>query len=383
MISGIVLAGGMSSRMGRQKPLLPFGASTVLERAVASLTGAGIADVAVVVGFEGERLRGPVERAGARFVPNPEHAGGMYTSVVAGVRALGPAAAGCLVLPADMPAVRSATVARVVKEHARTGAAVVYPCFEGRRGHPPLVSARVFPEILGGGGAGGLRAVLERFDADARTVEVLDEGIVLDLDTPEDYAGARETFEDRSIPSPGECRALLAALGVDAAIVRHGAAVARVAGLLAARLAAVGRPADVQLLRAAGLLHDLAKGSGDHARAGARLLAALKFPRVAAVVAAHTDLPPRSRDATDDAALLYLADKLVRGDRAVPLRERFDAARARCAGSEEAQAALERRRGDALAVAASVEAALGDGAVDALVAELARAEAPAEAQGAR
>lgn len=378
-LAGLVLAGGTSSRMGELKPLLPFGGSTVLERAIGTLTGAGVEEVVVVVGHRAAELAPVVERSGARCVPNPDYEQGMYTSVLAGVRALGPETTGCLVLPADMPAVRSRTVALLARIHRETGAAVVYPAFEGRRGHPPLISARVFPEILGGSGDGGLRRVLERFDPQACAVRVLDEGVALDLDTPSEYAAACLVFGDRSLPSPGECRALLADLGVEERVVRHGAAVAEVAARLAARLTRAGRALDATLLRAAGLLHDLAKGEPDHAGAGARLLAQLGFPRVADLVAAHTDLPPSRLEALDEAALLYLADKLVRGDQVVSLRQRFAGAARKCAGSAEARAAMERRRRDARAVAARVEEVLGKGAVDGLVAELAGAHAPGEA----
>ncbi len=59
---------------------------------------------------------------------------------------------------------------------------------------------------MGGSGEGGLRAVLERFDEEACAVRVLDEGVVLDLDTPADYQAACAALGDRSLPSPGECQ---------------------------------------------------------------------------------------------------------------------------------------------------------------------------------
>lgn len=378
-LAGLILAGGRSSRMGRLKPLLPFAGSTVLECAIRTLTGAGLDEVVVVVGHEGERLRPAVERLGVRCVTNPDHAQGMFTSVVAGVRALPPGAAGCLVLPADMPAVRSRTVRLLARVFGETGAAVVYPSFEGRRGHPPLVSARVFPSVLSSDGRGGLHAVLESFAPQACAVRVLDEGVVLDLDTPADYEEARQRLGVRSVPSPRECDALLADLEVAAPIVRHGAMVAEVAQRIAGAMERAGHAVDSRVLRAAALLHDLAKGKPEHAHAAATLLAQLEFPRVAEAVGAHTDLPPGSRDALDEAAVLYLADKLVRGERPISLRERFAASEARCGGSPEGRAAWERRRHDAEAVAAGVEGLIGQGRLAALLGELGAEPAFSEA----
>jgi molybdenum cofactor cytidylyltransferase len=373
-VAALVLAGGYSERMQAFKPLLPLAGAAVLERAVATFQDGGVPAVTVVVGHRGAELRPLVERLGARCVVNPAYDQGMYTSVLAGVRALPRAAGACLVLPADMPAVRPRTVGRLVRAWRRTGAPVVYPAFQGARGHPPLVSRRLFPAILRGSGQGGLRAVLQGVEDRAVTVDVLDQGVLLDLDTPADYQEACRELADRAVPTAAECEALLAGLGVDPAVVRHCRAVAAVGERLALELAGAGGRLDLPLVRAACLLHDLAKGKKDHAAVGARRLAHRGYPRVARVVAAHTDLPAGERGRLGEAAVLYLADKLVQGDRPVQLRERFRVAAERCAGSRAAQEALARRWAAAGDVASRVEEALGHGALARLVAGLRGAE---------
>jgi CTP:molybdopterin cytidylyltransferase MocA len=366
-LAALVLAAGTSSRMRELKPLLPFGGSTVLERSVRTFLDAGVADVTVVVGHHADRLTPLLGALGVRWVMNPAFERGMYSSVVAGVRALSPEVEGTFVLPADMPAVRTGTVGLLARAFHESGPAVVYPMFAGRRGHPPLLSRRLFAEIVRGCGEGGLRRVLERFDDQASAVRVLDEGVLLDLDTRADHARACAELGDRALPSLGECEELLSELGVEERIVRHGSAVAEVACRIALRLVGAGTKLDVGLVRAAALLHDLAKGNPDHAGKAARLLAALDFPRVAEVVGTHTDLPPGGSGRLDESAVVYLADKLVRGDQPVSLRERFRAASQRCATSA-ARAAFARRRDDALAVAAMVERALGAGALEHILA---------------
>ena len=98
-------------------------------------------------------------------------------------------------------------------------------------------------------------------------------------------------------------------------------------------------PVDRPLLEAACRLHDIAKGSPDHARRGARLLDEAGYPAVAALIAVHHDLPP---SAGLEARLLYLADKLVQGSEPTCLEARFAASRKKCE-TPSARAAWERR----------------------------------------
>jgi hypothetical protein len=164
---------------------------------------------------------------------------------------------------------------------------------------------------------------------------------------------------DRSAPTPAEAVALLAARRAPEHLVRHSMVVAGVACHLADALIARGLPLDRAVVRAAGLLHDLAKGAPGHAAAGERVLRRLGFPAVAAAIGQHHDIQRAAGAPPDEAALVYLADKLVRGDRLVGLEERLRSTLAAHGSSAEARAAIERRHGDALAIARAVEALTG------------------------
>lgn len=356
--AAVVLAGGRSSRMRQFKPLLPLGGSTVIEHAVGVFLGAGMSEVVVVMGHRGERLRPLLKRLPVRCVTNRDFERGMYSSLVAGMRALGPRVEACFVLPADMPAVRSHSIVLLARTYGRTGADVLYPVFCEQRGHPPLISNRLFQAIIDGDGAGGLRSLLSRFENRARGVQVLDEGVVLDLDTPEDYARICEICGDRSVPTLSECQALLTEMQVPDSVIRHGEVVASVAQRLAERLVRQGLQLDVALVRAAGLLHDLAKGTPDHALAGAKSLRRVGFPRVAAVVAVHQDLSLMEGSPLDESALVFLADKLVQGDRIVSLHSRFQTALQQHGATSDARQAIDRRRQNAQTIAAAVEKVL-------------------------
>ena len=193
-LAGVVLAAGLSTRMGAFKPLLPLGGRTVLEEAIATLRDGGVANVVVVTGHRGDDLAPAIERAGARRAHNPRFADGMYTSVQAGVAALPAGLTAFFLLPCDIPRAGAATVRSLAR--ARAAAAdpsVVHPTHAGRRGHPPLIAARLIPEVLTADPAGGLREVLHRFADRALEVEVDAPGILRDLDTPEAYDQQRRT----------------------------------------------------------------------------------------------------------------------------------------------------------------------------------------------
>jgi CTP:molybdopterin cytidylyltransferase MocA len=348
--------------MQRFKPLLDLNGSTVIENAIGSFRAAGVDRVTVVLGYRGEALRPLLDGLGVRCVWNADYDQGMYSSVACGVRSLEAGVEGCFVLPADIPLVRSHTVRLISREYKKSAAPVVYPVFRGQRGHPPLIDARLFPAISRGTGAGGLRPILAEHEGLARQVEVLDEGILVDLDTPADYPKAVAMHARRDIPTEAECEAILAARKVPEAIARHGQLVSRIARRIADRLNGAGLELDVALLGAAGLLHDLAKdpakGVPDHARAGARALRRLGYPNVSRVVAAHTDIE-FDGGRVDEAAIVYLADKLVQGDCLVSIDERFRGALERFGADPVVGQVVQGRLQNARAIAGAVERITG------------------------
>jgi putative nucleotidyltransferase with HDIG domain len=327
-IAAVILAGGYSSRMQQFKPLLPLHGSTVIESVIRNFQKAGIGAITVVAGHNAEALQRSVEGLGVRVVFNSRFAEGMYSSVVAGVGSLAAdSEAGvdaCLLTPADLPLVRRTTVTRLLEAFYHSNAPVVYPVFQQQRGHPVLISSRVFQAILSGDGDGGLHALLAKYDHEAHQESVLDEGILFDLDTPADYQKAKEEFGQRDLPTPKECQAILEEMRTPANVVGHSRKVAKVAEEISLRLNETGLQLNVALVRAAALLHDLAKGQPGHAMAGARILAELDFAAVGRVVGLHMDYEFVDDAALDEAGIVYLADKLVQGDRIVPLAVRFE-----------------------------------------------------------
>jgi molybdenum cofactor cytidylyltransferase len=198
MTLAVVPAAGSSRRMGRPKLLLPYsgtaGTSTIVESLVAALRAGGASPVVMVTSPGDEDLQRIMEGAGCLVAVNPDPERGMLSSIREGIAALGGARALAergevlLVAPADLPALRPATVAELLWRRAAAEALLAVPTFQGKRGHPLAIAPALLPEIETLDLAVGLKELLERHAAAVLEVPVNDSGAVRDVDTPEDYA---------------------------------------------------------------------------------------------------------------------------------------------------------------------------------------------------
>jgi CTP:molybdopterin cytidylyltransferase MocA len=194
-ISALILAAGRSSRMGEFKPLLRLGETTVIERAINLFKTAKVVDIFVVAGYEAVRLIPVLERQGVRWAINEDYDRGMFSSLQTGVRHLASSCEAFLVLPADHPFVMPETIRSLLNALSGGKEKICRPSYQGRRGHPPLIPARLIPEILSFSEPGGLRALLSRYEEETVNVDCVDPGIIMDLDTREDYDWTKERIE--------------------------------------------------------------------------------------------------------------------------------------------------------------------------------------------
>lgn len=188
-MAGIVLAAGLSRRMGENKLLVRLGGETVLGRAVRTARAAGLDPVCVVVGEESERLL--TELRGLPVVPvvNPEPGRGMSRSLREGVAALPDDVAGAAVLLADMPFVTAAMVRAVIE--AAGDAPMAAASYEGVVAPPYFYRRALFAELLELDGDGCGKRVYKRHQAEAAVVS-LPATALADLDVPADVERARE-----------------------------------------------------------------------------------------------------------------------------------------------------------------------------------------------
>ena len=180
----VVVAAGMSSRMGDFKPMLSIGSISIAQRVVATLKQAGAARVVVVTGYNAEELERHLAGSGVVFLRNEAYrTTHMFDSALIGLRYLRDKCRQVLFTPVDIPLFTSATVEALLS----SGAELACPVCGGSRGHPILMSAGVIDRILTDSGEGGLQGALERCGVPMTFVEVPDPGILHDADTPEDY----------------------------------------------------------------------------------------------------------------------------------------------------------------------------------------------------
>ena len=194
-ISAILLAAGLSSRMGRPKLLLPWGGTTVLGQVVSSFAMAGLEEIIVVTGGMRAQIESLVAELAINFpvrsVYNPAYArGDMLGSIQAGLAALDSRPRAALIGLGDQPQVREETLRRLRVAFVQTKSPLVIPSFQNRRGHPWLAARQLWPAILALPASTTPRQFLNAYAGQVEYVAA-DESILQDLDTPEDYASQR------------------------------------------------------------------------------------------------------------------------------------------------------------------------------------------------
>lgn len=184
--------------MGRCKPLLPLGERPVIRHLVDTLFEAGIDAVVVVTGTEGAAIGRALAGLAVTLVGNPEPDSNMAGSLRFGLRASPEDAAALLVCLADHPLVSAATVRALLARHRAEPAAIFIPTCDGRSGHPVLLPRPVADELFT---LPTLRDVVHHDPQRCRWLEVVDPGVTLDMDTPEDYRRALALWQAAPPPS--------------------------------------------------------------------------------------------------------------------------------------------------------------------------------------
>jgi molybdenum cofactor cytidylyltransferase len=195
----LLLAAGASERMGRSKPLLPWGERPLVAHQVAEIQRSRLAECVVVLGREAQAVE-PWVRPGilpgwkAHAIVNPRPEEGRSSSIRTGLRALGAPPDAILIASVDQPLksdLIDALLACAEKEWTQAAPAarrtIVVPVFQGRRGHPPLFHGAMFGELLGVSEAGaGLRQVVRRIPERVLEMPWHRDDILLNLNTPLD-----------------------------------------------------------------------------------------------------------------------------------------------------------------------------------------------------
>ena len=189
-VSGIILAAGRSSRLGRPKQLLDLSGKPVLAHVLDNARAAGLHEVILVLGHEADRIQTALapHLDGVRVVVNPDHAAGLSTSMRAGIGVLASSADAAIVLLGDQPEVGSDLILALAGAFRASDAPIVMPSYGGRPSNPILIARQLFPALEAVTGDRGARDVVLAHWDEVGFVPFPDRAPPDDIDTEDDYA---------------------------------------------------------------------------------------------------------------------------------------------------------------------------------------------------
>jgi molybdenum cofactor cytidylyltransferase len=192
MIVAVVLAAGESSRMGRPKALLPIEGVRFIEKIVNSLKSTRVGKTIVVLGHNAEEMRRKIADLSVDVVINPDYKQGQLSSLMAAVRSIASSANagdvdGILVHLVDHPYISPDLVNLMIERFYESKKLIVVPRYRERRGHPVILSKLLFEELLATPLDQGAKAVVHAHSSETLEIVTDDEGVTIDIDTPEEY----------------------------------------------------------------------------------------------------------------------------------------------------------------------------------------------------
>ncbi|MBV8976244.1 MAG: molybdopterin-binding/glycosyltransferase family 2 protein [Alphaproteobacteria bacterium] len=193
-VAAVVLAAGLSSRMGSHKLLEEVAGKPLVRYAVEAALDSAPRPVLVVTGHNPLNVREALSGLDISFVDNPDYSKGLSTSLKYGLRALPEGVDAAIILLGDMPAVTAGLIdALIAAFDPAEGRAICLPVSGGRRGNPVLWARRFFPDMLKLEGDVGAKALLAAYDELVCEVETADDGSLIDIDTQQ----ALEAYRSR------------------------------------------------------------------------------------------------------------------------------------------------------------------------------------------
>jgi CTP:molybdopterin cytidylyltransferase MocA/HD superfamily phosphohydrolase YqeK len=343
-IGAVIVAAGMSSRMTDFKPLMKIGKYAMIEWSILRFKEAGVDDIVVVTGHNGDEIESQVKKWGISFVRNDNYQSTeMFDSIKLGIKYFKKSGWNKLIItPVDAPLVSHLTIKKLLKSKEE----ITIPIFEGKRGHPVVLGREGVAEIEGYTGPGGLKGAIASSSFLPDYIETKDSGVLNDIDTKKEYhkiveAYHREGVRDYKLLGEEQVMEIWDRYQVLDDIREHMKVVAEVALDMAWKLEEVGVDLDPNLIYASAMFHDLCRTDPKHEERAAKEMEKLGYPQLVEVVKSHHSI--RAEKELTEATILFLADKMVCGTSKVTIEERFKKSYLKC-NTNEAKEAHESRK---------------------------------------
>jgi len=188
-VAAVLLAAGLSRRMGvRNKLLIEIGGEPLVRRTARVYLAVG-AGVLAVLGHEAEQVRAALADLPVSFAVNPHYDEGQQSSVLAGMDSLTGGFDAILVALADQAALTPADISELIDAFARSGAnRILVPYFRGNRGNPVVFPARLIAEMRAAGRNAACRSFIDNNPQLTERYEAQHDRFIIDIDTPDDLA---------------------------------------------------------------------------------------------------------------------------------------------------------------------------------------------------
>ena len=195
MLAAVILSGGASSRMGSPKALLPYQGRPFLDHLLEVTQHPRIGVRRVVLGVHAEPIARAIHLPVDEIVINEDWEKGQLSSIQEAVRSLPAGVDGALICLIDHPLISATLVSDLIGAFYSSHAPIVLPIFEGKRGHPVIFTAALFPELLGAPLEVGARAVVWAHRGAVCEFATNEEGCIVNLNDPETFARVTRSAE--------------------------------------------------------------------------------------------------------------------------------------------------------------------------------------------
>jgi len=186
IIAGIILAAGSSKRMGKQKLLLPFKDSTILEEVIKTVKSCSTLNEVIVV-YKSEEVLNAIKKYDVKSVYNPIAEKGQSTSVVEGIKSCHPETKAYMFIMGDQPFISLDIMKAIIEVWNNNPNSIIVPRYDGRNGMPTLFPSNYKQELLNITGDKGGRDIIKANPDNVIYVDFNDTLAGVDIDTMEDY----------------------------------------------------------------------------------------------------------------------------------------------------------------------------------------------------